>query len=126
MSSNLLVELVTEELPPKTLRRLGDAFAGAIFDGLKGGGVLDATSRFKAFATPRRLAVYIWAVLAKAGDRPVEQKLMPVAVARNSDGTWSDALRRKLASMGRERHADHPTGLLPGAGAGEHQKVHRR
>ena len=108
MSSNLLVELVTEELPPKPLRRLGDAFAGAIFDGLKGGGVLDATSRFKAFATPRRLAVYIRAVLAKAGDRPVEQKLMPVAVARNSDGTWSDALRRKLASMGRERLADVP------------------
>ena len=108
MSSNLLVELVTEELPPKTLRRLGDAFAGAIFDGLKGSGVLDATSRFKAFATPRRLAVYIWAVLAKAGDRPVEQKLMPVAVARNSDGAWSDALRRKLASMGRERLADVP------------------
>jgi glycyl-tRNA synthetase beta chain len=108
MSSNLLVELVTEELPPKTLRRLGDAFAGAIFDELKGGGVLDATSRFKAFATPRRLAVYIRAVLAKAGDRPVEQKLMPVAVARNSDGAWSDALRRKLASMGRERLADVP------------------
>jgi glycyl-tRNA synthetase beta chain len=108
MSSNLLVELVTEELPPKALRRLGDAFAGAIFDGLKGGGVLDATSRFKAFATPRRLAVYIWAVLVKAGDRPVEQKLMPVAVARTSDGGWSDVLRRKLASMGRERLADVP------------------
>jgi glycyl-tRNA synthetase beta chain len=108
MSSNLLVELVTEELPPKTLRRLGDAFAGALFDGLKGDGVLDATSRFKAFATPRRLAVYVSAVLAKASDRPVEQKLMPVAIARKSDGGWSDALRRKLASMGRERLADVP------------------
>jgi len=115
MSSNLLVELVTEELPPKALRRLGDAFAGAIFDGLKGGGVLDATSRFKAFATPRRLAVYIWAVLAKASDRPVEQKLMPVAIARNSDSGWSDALRRKLASMGRERLADVPANSKVGA-----------
>ncbi|HYM98413.1 MAG TPA: glycine--tRNA ligase subunit beta, partial [Aestuariivirgaceae bacterium] len=116
MSSNLLVEIVTEELPPKALRRLGDAFAGAIFDGLKGGGVLDATSRFKAFTTPRRLAVYIWAVLVKAGDRPVEQKLMPVAVARNSDGGWSDALRRKLASMGRERLADvSPNSKIGGA-----------
>jgi glycyl-tRNA synthetase beta chain len=54
------------------------------------------------------LAVYIWAVLAKASDRPVEQKLMPAAVARNSDGAWSDALRRKLASMGRQRLADVP------------------
>ena len=108
MSSNLLVELVTEELPPKALRRLGDAFAGAVFDGLKGGGVLDATSRFKAFATPRRLAVYILAVLAKASDRTVEQKLMPVTVARKPDGGWSDALRRKLAGSGRERLADVP------------------
>jgi glycyl-tRNA synthetase beta chain len=108
MSSNLLVELVTEELPPKALKRLGDAFAGAVFDGLKRDGVLDATSKFKAFATPRRLAVYISAVLAKASDRPVEQKLMPVAIARKSDGAWSDALRRKLASMGRERLADVP------------------
>ncbi|MGQ0579531.1 MAG: glycine--tRNA ligase subunit beta [Betaproteobacteria bacterium] len=115
MSSNLLVELVTEELPPKALKRLGDAFAGAVFDGLKGGGVLDATSRFKAFATPRRLAVYIWAVLAKASDRQVEQKLMPVAIARRSDGGWSDALRRKLASMGRERLADVPERSKVGA-----------
>lgn len=115
MSSNLLVELVTEELPPKALRRLGDAFAGAVFDGLKGGGVLDATAVFKAFATPRRLAVYIRAVLAKASDRPVEQKLMPVAVARKSDGGWSDALRRKLASMGRERLADVPEKSKVGA-----------
>jgi len=108
MSANLLVELITEELPPKALRRLGDAFAGAVFAGLKSGGVLDATSRSTAFATPRRLAVYIREVLAKASDRPVEQKLMPVAVARKSDGGWSDALRRKLASMGREPLADVP------------------
>ncbi|HWH49816.1 MAG TPA: glycine--tRNA ligase subunit beta [Burkholderiales bacterium] len=108
MSSNLLVELVTEELPPKALKRLGDAFSGAIFDALKAGGVLDATSRFKAFATPRRMAIYIWAVLAKASDRPVEQKLMPAAVARNPDGGWSDALRKKLAGSGRERLADVP------------------
>jgi len=115
MSSNLLVELVTEELPPKALKRLGDAFAGAVFDGLKGDGVLDATSRFKAFATPRRLAVYISAVLAKTRDRPVEQKLMPVGIARKSDGGWSDALRRKLASLGRERLADVPANSKVGA-----------
>jgi glycyl-tRNA synthetase beta chain len=115
MSSNLLVELVTEELPPKALKRLGDAFASAVFDGLKGDGVLDATSRFKAFATPRRLAVYVSAVLAKASDRPVVQKLMPVDIARKPDGGWSDALRRKLASLGRERLADVPANSKVGA-----------
>ena len=108
MSANLLVELFTEELPPKALKRLGEAFAGGIVEGLKNSGLLDATSKPKAFATPRRLAVYITSVLPKAVDRPVEQKLMPLAVARRQDGDWSDALRKKLTAMGREQLADAP------------------
>src|SRR6185436_10493089 len=98
MSANLLVELFTEELPPKSLRLLGEAFAGGIVEGLKTSGLLDATSKPRAFATPRRLAVYITSVLPRAADRPVEQKLMPVPVARKSDGNWSDALVKKLAA----------------------------
>jgi glycyl-tRNA synthetase beta subunit len=43
MSANLLVELFTEELPPKSLRLLGEAFAGGIVEGLKTSGLLDAT-----------------------------------------------------------------------------------
>ncbi len=108
MSANLLVELFTEELPPKALKRLGEAFAGGLVESLKSSGLLDATSKSKAFATPRRLAVYISSVLPKGYDRPVEQKLMPVAVARKEGGGWSDALRRKLAGMGREQLADAP------------------
>ena len=108
MSANLLVELFTEELPPKALKRLGDAFAAGVFDALKSSGLLDATSKAKAFATPRRLAVYIYAVLPKGYDRPVEQKLMPVSVARKEDGNWSDALRKKLTGMGREQLAGAP------------------
>jgi glycyl-tRNA synthetase beta chain len=114
MSANLLVELFTEELPPKALKRLGDAFAGGIVEGLKGSGLLDATSKAKAFATPRRLAVYIYSVLPKGVDRPLEQKLMPVAVSRKDDGGWSDALRKKLASMGREQLADVPVNTRVG------------
>ncbi|MEO8005339.1 MAG: glycine--tRNA ligase subunit beta [Betaproteobacteria bacterium] len=106
MSANLLVELVTEELPPKALQQLGNAFAAGIVEGLKNNGLLDATSKAKAFATPRRLAVYIHAVLPKASDKPVEQKLMPAAVATKSGGGWSDALRKKLAGMDREKLAD--------------------
>lgn len=108
MRANLLVELFTEELPPKVLKRLGDAFAGSVVDGLKAAGLLDATSAVRTYATPRRLAVSISAVLDKAPDRPVEQKLMPVAVARAQDGAWSEALRKKLAGMGREALADVP------------------
>ncbi len=108
MSANLLVELFTEELPPKALKRLADAFAGGVVAGLKSNGLLDATSKSKAFATPRRLAVYIYAVLPRGYDRPVEHKLMPAAVALKEGGGWSDALRRKLAGMGREKLADAP------------------
>ncbi|HEX9450003.1 MAG TPA: glycine--tRNA ligase subunit beta [Burkholderiales bacterium] len=115
MSANLLVELFTEELPPKALKRLGDAFAGGIVESLKSSGLLDATSKSKAFATPRRLAVYISSVLPKANDRPVEQKLMPAAVARKDDGSWSDALRKKLASMQREQLADAPANTKVGS-----------
>ena len=106
MSANLVVELFTEELPPKALKRLGDAFAHGLVERLKTNGLLDATSKSKFFATPRRLAVYISSVLPKAHDRPVEQKLMPLIVARNKDGSWSEALKKKLAAMGRPQLAD--------------------
>ena len=114
MSANLLVELVTEELPPKALKQLGDAFAASIVEGLKSNGLLDATSKAKAFATPRRLAVYIQAVLPKGSDRPLEHKLMPAAVAMKTGGGWSDVLRKKLASMDREKLADVPAGIKVG------------
>ncbi|HEX4985475.1 MAG TPA: glycine--tRNA ligase subunit beta [Burkholderiales bacterium] len=114
MSANLLVELFTEELPPQALKRLGEAFAGGIVEGLRAGGLLDATSRSRAFASPRRLAVYVQAVLPKASSRTVEHKLMPAAVARQEGGGWSDALRRKLAGMQREKLADAPANTRVG------------
>jgi glycyl-tRNA synthetase beta chain len=115
VSATLLVELFTEELPPKALKRLGDAFASAIAEHLRGAGLLDATSKAKAFATPRRLAVSISSVLEKGRDRPVEQKLMPAAVARKEDGGWSDALRKKLAAQNKAALADVPVNTKVGS-----------
>src|SRR3954463_138325 len=106
MSANLLVELFTEELPPKVLKRLGEAFAQGIAESLRNSGLLDATSKAKSFATPRRLAVYLTSVLPKGSDRTLGQKLMPVSAARKPDGSWSDALRKKLTAMGRVQLAD--------------------
>ena len=62
-SANLLIEIFTEELPPKSLRRLGDAFIQGIFNGLKGVGLTSPSSLVTGFATPRRLAVFITDVL---------------------------------------------------------------
>ncbi|MBP6368939.1 MAG: glycine--tRNA ligase subunit beta, partial [Burkholderiales bacterium] len=80
----LLVELFTEELPPKALRRLGEAFAEGIYRSLASGGYLapvaDSPRGHRSwtwFATPRRLAVSIPQVLDVAPDEPIVDKLMP-------------------------------------------------
>jgi glycyl-tRNA synthetase beta chain len=100
MSQPLLVELYTEELPPKALKKLGEAFAAGIAAGLRQRGLLDQDD-CTVYATPRRLAVLFAAVLDKGSDQPVEEKLMPVAVARGTDGKASPALEKKLAAAGR-------------------------
>ncbi len=104
-TSNLLVELFVEELPPKALKKLGEAFAGVLFEQLKAQGLTAADSTLTNFASPRRLAAHITAVSAQAADEPLKQRLMPVAVAIK-DGQPTPALRKKLASVGRESLAD--------------------
>ena len=99
-SPNLLVELFVEELPPKALQKLGDAFAQVLFDGLKAQGLTSAASRFTPFASPRRLAVLVTEVLAQAPDRAVRQKLMPVAVGLDASGNATPALLKKLGALG--------------------------
>jgi len=96
----LLVELVTEELPPKALPRLGETFAAKIFAGLRGRELVAATAPMRWFATPRRLAVVIPEVLVQAPERQVTEKIMPVAVAFGADGRPSAALLKKLEAKG--------------------------
>jgi glycyl-tRNA synthetase beta chain len=98
MHQTLLVELFTEELPPKALKKLGDAFANSIFDGLKNRGLIEGTSASTMFASPRRLAVSITHVLAQAPDQAFTEKLMPVAVGLDKDGKATPALLKKLAA----------------------------
>ncbi len=106
MSAPLLVELFCEELPPKALRRLGEAFAQGIADGLAARGLLEPSSSVQSFASPRRLAVLVQDVREKGEDRPVEEKLMPRAVALDAEGKPTDALRKRLAKVGRAELAD--------------------
>ena len=105
-ASNLLVELFVEELPPKALQKLGDAFASVIFDQLKAQGLLASSeSRLTAYASPRRLAVHVTEVLAQAEDKAVSQKLMPVAVGLDAEGKPTAALLKKLAALGADESA---------------------
>ncbi|MFO1245304.1 MAG: glycine--tRNA ligase subunit beta [Ramlibacter sp.] len=98
-TQNLLVELFVEELPPKALKKLGDAFAGVLFDQLKAQGLTSADSRLTSFASPRRLAAHVTAVSAQAADKEVVQKLLPTAIAF-ANGDPTPPLNKKLASLG--------------------------
>ena len=75
-TQNLLVELFVEELPPKALKKLGEAFAQTLAASLKAQGLTADNSQVTPYASPRRLAVHITHVAAKAADKAVEQKLM--------------------------------------------------
>jgi glycyl-tRNA synthetase beta chain len=99
-TSNLLVELLVEELPPKALRKLGDAFAQVLAAQLKAQGLIDANSVITSYATPRRLAAHVTSVLSKAADRAVRQKLMPVTVGLDAQGQATPALVKKLQALG--------------------------
>jgi glycyl-tRNA synthetase beta chain len=67
---NLLVELLVEELPPKALNKLGEAFAALLADSLKAQGLAAADAPLTAYATPRRLAVHMASVAPR---RPTDR-----------------------------------------------------
>ena len=104
-SKNLLVELFVEELPPKALKKLGGAFATALATSLKNAGLAPSTATVTAYASPRRLAAHVTDVAAVAADKPVAQKLMPVAVGLDAAGNATPALLKKLAALGADASA---------------------
>ena len=79
-TKNLLVELFVEELPPKALKRLGEAFAREVFDGLRVNDFLFEASTVTVFASPRRLAVHITNVRETSVPKVHRVKLMPALV----------------------------------------------
>jgi glycyl-tRNA synthetase beta chain len=99
-TKNLLVELFVEELPPKALRTLGEAFAGVLFEKLQAQGLTGNDAQLTAFASPRRLAAHVTDVRAQAFDKAVSQKLMPVAVGLDAAGQATPALLKKLQALG--------------------------
>ena len=114
MTASLLVELHTEELPPKALKALSEAFAKGIEEGLRARGFLGPTSATTAYATPRRLAVHISHVATKSPDQPFKQKLMPLSVAEDKAGKRTAAFIKKLHGLGRGHLAHLPFGTHDG------------
>lgn len=104
-TKNLLVELFVEELPPKALKKIGEAFAQNLQASLKAQGLLSDDSVLTHFASPRRLAVHLTQVLVQADDKQVMQKLMPASVGLTADGKATPALLKKLAALGANESA---------------------
>ena len=100
MQATLLVELLTEELPPKALSRLGEVFADAVFKALVERKLVAADARMDRYASPRRLALTVQGVADRAPDAVVDEKLMPVAVALDAEGKPTAALLKKLQAKG--------------------------
>jgi glycyl-tRNA synthetase beta chain len=102
MNNTLLVELFTEELPPKALNTLGNAFADLLAQSLRDDGLLNANSSVKALASPRRLACQITQVSAVAPEKTIQERLLPVKIGLDEQGQPSAPLLKKLASLGLE------------------------
>ncbi|MFZ6675132.1 glycine--tRNA ligase subunit beta [Undibacterium sp. Xuan67W] len=100
MNNTLLVELFTEELPPKALAKLGEAFAAGIVNGLKARDFLESDSVATSYASPRRLAVSITNVRATSPDKVLREKVLPVSVALDAAGNATAPLAKKLAALG--------------------------
>lgn len=96
---NLLIELLTEELPPKPLEKLGNAFAVSIVDCLKKQNLTTANTVVTVLTSPRRLAAHLTAIPTQAPDQTVILKLMPVAIGLDAQEQPTVALRKKLAAL---------------------------
>jgi len=99
-AANLLIELFVEELPPKALKKLGEAFAEKIFEGLELNDFLEPGAELTSYATPRRLAVHITSVRGISQPRPQPPKtLMPASVGLDAEGKPTAPLLKRLRSM---------------------------
>ncbi|MFZ5722244.1 MAG: glycine--tRNA ligase subunit beta [Pseudomonadota bacterium] len=88
-SRDFLVELGTEELPPKSLKALRDAFRDGIVAGLQKAGL--AHGAVHAYAAPRRLAVLVEALIEQQPDRTQNIDGPPVKAAFDAQGNPTQA-----------------------------------
>jgi glycyl-tRNA synthetase beta chain len=103
-SQPLLIELFTEELPPKALAKLSAAFSEGIAKGLQQAGLIDngtdGQSTFTSFATPRRLSVRVQNVLKQGKDKEVEVKGPSTKVGLDAGGKPTMALTKWAEKQG--------------------------
>jgi glycyl-tRNA synthetase beta chain len=89
---SLLVELSTEELPPKALDELSAAFARGVCDGLVKRGIEAAVDAAHAYGSPRRLAVHIPRVAETQPEQAIERRGPALAAGLDAAGKPTKAL----------------------------------
>ena len=100
MQDTLLVEILTEELPPKLLQNLSNSFSEGVFNGLDQNDLLASESKLVAYVTPRRLAISITSVLDAQVEKQVERRGPTVSAAYDDLGKASPALLGFARSCG--------------------------
>jgi glycyl-tRNA synthetase beta chain len=99
-SRDFLVEIGTEELPPKSLLALATAFADGIAKGLSEAGL--SHKAVEKFATPRRLAVRVRKLVERQPDRAIERRGPPLKAAFDAQGAPTQAALAFAKSCGIE------------------------
>ena len=97
-TETLLIELGTEELPPKSLKNLAVTFYQQIKDQLDNANL--TYEDIKWFATPRRLAVKVIKLEEKQADKEIEKRGPAVNVAFDAEGNPSKAAQGWARSNG--------------------------
>lgn len=97
-TQDFLVEIGTEELPPKSLKTLSEAFSSAILEGLGALGLNYQTSQ--SFASPRRLAIRVQGLASQQPDKTIEKRGPSLKAAYDDEGKPSRALLGFTRSLG--------------------------
>ncbi len=97
-TQDFLVEIGTEELPPKALKNLSEAFTHHILEGLKEAGLAHGNTR--SFASPRRLALRVEQLAAQQADKTVEKRGPAKKAAFDDKGEPTRALMGFASSLG--------------------------
>lgn len=95
---DLLIEIGTEELPPKALKKLSASFSAGILDGLRAATI--GYGAVQSFAAPRRLAIFVKDVVAQQADKAVERRGPALSAAFDADGMPTKATEGFARSCG--------------------------
>ena len=102
--TTLLIELGTEELPPKALKKLSAAFTAELLNGLVEAQLIEKADAdlAKPYASPRRLALSVPNVIAAQPDQTIERRGPAVQAAFKDDGSATPAAMGFAKSCGVE------------------------